>query len=693
MSNRQDRPELDAQALLDLAAQSSTLESTLRAQMDEAEKALEQLKALSAALGGDGQDALTQKALARQKELMLKIQSVQKLAILANSRDILTDLLEDIGTPEKSSAYLESIGVRGSNLSIEDVKALKAELDEQDFLADKMRQSDVDAESSEKIIALILRDRDKLKKQLNATKMVVANEVLEAFSKSLTAEDVEVYRDLLGAKEEDGHEAVEVAAPQTEEVPTSTQLAKLPEPIADLPSAIEAMSKGDVGLVRIDERLPNQPDILHSMTIADMRAQGITIAPDVVKVLEQLGERVPLLRFEGLTQAEALQVNTIVEAKMARDRESMVGDFVDMAHRILMASQSYMKGKIPAPIIRAAEYVESSERKDESYSPTAQTLNRIACGAIMIKPQHLLTRNVDLDPSGMLQEFVRSASNMASEIRTADAEIEVDFSTFFALLAVQDVVMSKQMQESVETLVPSYEELIRFHADLILKLEMHGKKFVDFSDQETLKGLQQQIHLLKSIVFYAKQYGRITPLQKTASLKAFQSYRATVSLLLQSPELSTIVDLPLVRQTGDTKSACTEIIMLLDDEPLSGRGQEKIMQNISHAYKCINEIVTKLAERLPRNPLRDPRFRRTNRVSIVREGEINDRILQVYFDMPPAERAEFKTECLRSSDPIKPRPAAETEVIERFFEIANTYLPIQADEDGKDAGDTPQVLH
>jgi hypothetical protein len=398
--------------------------------------------------------------------------------------------------------------------------------------------------------------------------------------------------------------------------------------------ALEEMGKEDI------PHLPATPIMPSFRSIAEMRDAEQLVPQEVEEALEKLSELVPVLGFEGLNPDEVMAISKFVEKKSEMPRDEMVIELADFAGQILMAAGSYMKDQIPKKALQIAQEIQRRERKGEDYKPQEKSLQRIAA-ATVFACKNLISRNIDpdlLDPTGTLSRMLPDDGILHNP------KAKIDPLVVLTLRQIQETVAARRQVDLMKNLRPSYEELISFHTELVLKLQQQGKVISTYFKGDSASAISRNIDFLRSVSCYGANYGRFTPAQVEATLQAFQEYRQTVQFVLNNtPELVEVVKGELVRGEGDVHMAKSELCLRLND---SGRGRkaQQISANCNRAFHAVNFVMEALdTDKIHRGRLK------LHRDSYIVNPLATD-VLKNYFAMSEEERKEFKRKVFKQAD-------------------------------------------
>lgn len=400
-----------------------------------------------------------------------------------------------------------------------------------------------------------------------------------------------------------------------------------------------------------------------SGTVQELLDEGGELLPQTVASMEAINTAVPLVGLNGLTPQEIERIRAFVEENEGHARDTLAEKLVDFAHTIVRAGRRL---KLGDDVIRAAKEIIKQEKGARgTYTPQEKTLSKIARATLTVA-RNLLKRSLDadlLDPTGALEQLAKDTR----DIDLADPRQETTALTILVLQVMQEVDAQSRQPQLIETLRETFDDLIKFHAETMIKLQKQGRKLVEFAgDQETSKELISQANFLKSVSSYMRRYGRITPDQKSKALELFHNYREMMEFLVnENEEFRGIVMEPLNRPEEETATLATELRIRLNDKKGGRRRSEMASRGVRFDYQTINQILIhmgfdgKVGETTPLDPKKQS--------YICHETAIIP-TLEKYRSMNADDREKLKASTLLALD------QTEQAVVEAFFTIMEEYI-------------------
>lgn len=430
--------------------------------------------------------------------------------------------------------------------------------------------------------------------------------------------------------------------------------------------------------------LPKPPKLTHKKSAQEIIDEGGELKTDAKMALGVLGHWCPNLCFTGLSEDEIVRVAEFVQSKISIPPGESWLEFVDAAHAILRPVQK-VQDPIPEAIKRAAGILIAAEkdRKGKTYSPDLEVLQRVAMGLILVKKQFLMERNVPLytlDPKGIIQRGIDETLSVANSKIQDGARTNVDLGVLYGLMGVQAVVEKRDMVERIDEMTRALEALIEFHADLVLKCRAAGKKLSDFGIRRA-----RSIAFFRSIVGYAKFYGKITQQGFSTSLETFHRYCHLLEEKFEEfPELKSIAGQPMNRKPQDVDSAFVESVLKLDDKPRLNikRGDDEgqldwdltlLQKNKYSSFQVINLVYGVLIGAMEHGPAEYERATDSN-LSVMSLAEVAKPVIEFYFNLNDDQRGALKKKCAKQAVNIRLDQRFQLQVIDRFFEILDAYL-------------------
>lgn len=398
------------------------------------------------------------------------------------------------------------------------------------------------------------------------------------------------------------------------------------------------------------------------MTIADMERSGQKISPEIKQQLDDIKSIVPLIDCRCLTPVELKEVADFAVEKFTQKRNETSLDLVDFAAIVGQAANSYMAQKIPKKIAEAADRVQKAERANRTdFTPHQKSLELVAFGTLMVLREKLLERNIDLaelNPTGEFKAIIENIGEILETLSHNDEAFSLDPVTLLTLRKIQADIFTKRQIELTNAMAPKIKELIQFHAELILKLRMRGKKLSDFADDITALNLVRNMAFLRSCIGYSKGSGILTPKQETNVFQTFQEYRITLQILMDNDqEFAGIVMEEFIPQKGDAEMAKTELTLTINDAT-NGKTSHYVAQNQGiKAFHTINTIIRTLV---------NLNGRTEKHISLItsHEGLI---AIKYYLGMNEEKRSALKKQIVNDR-------LANQQVAEEVFELLDKYI-------------------
>lgn len=409
-----------------------------------------------------------------------------------------------------------------------------------------------------------------------------------------------------------------------------------------------------------DSLLPELPQISEAVTIADLKYRGEALVPHVQEALDSLERTVPEVGFDGLTPDEVITISQFLEEKSEMDNSELWKELVDFANQIVMASYSYMEGRIPDKMVRLAKEVVKRDRSGKEYKPTRNSLETLAAATILVC-ENLLSRNLDQSLLDDKYSIKRSIDKIGDH-----SELDVHHLNPLVALAlrkIQDVVTQRTMILQAKELSRAYTDMISFHSEMILKLDAANKKLQEFFKDDGHREIVSCVSFLRRLIGYWNAYGRLTPKQQEVGLEVYQQYRQTVQFMLNStPELVEVITSRLERRKGDPLMAQRELLLCTDDSARKTTGYEMAVSNQDKQFMAINRILKELdLNRYHEGVIK------LNKHNFLKYPH-SLAALKRYFEMTDEDRKQLKKQ-FQEDDDHKMRKAAEM-----FFNIMDQYL-------------------
>lgn len=413
----------------------------------------------------------------------------------------------------------------------------------------------------------------------------------------------------------------------------------------------------DSGLQVVGQNIVKIPGI---ESIADMRAKGTEIAPEVESMLLKLrGISGPIVGYEGLSPKEL----ALLDKKLSRvntGRKNSVEILLDFANVVVLT-----EGNEAAKA--AAREVISRAKNETEYAPNDRSVLLII-GAFISNHPALITRNLPvehIDPMGVFRAAIQGFESDRWASRYEDSITGPEMlASVSALQAMQEIDAVHRQPAQVESLLLQFDGLITSHCELILKLRSSNKRLVDFFDEEEAAELTSVISFLKSICTQMKGRTLITPAQKEKALELSVKYstRMTANLATNEDLRAVVFTQQLQRSPTNIDLAQHELCMRLNDLKLSRKNEGRLYGSL-YQYLVVNKIIVKGRLAKPVTDLGNP----PRSLMTDQEGGL---AITKYFSMDEQDRSDAKAAALASCE-----SPFETAVAQDFFDILDQYLP------------------